>query len=582
MTAAMCTGTRGPRNTPRPAPRSSSTAIAARVLQSSNPDALRHPASLTKVMTLYLLFERLDSGKMKLDTPLKVSEHAADQSPTKLDLKPGSTITVEDAIKGVVTRSANDAAVAIAENIGGDEDGFAKMMTQKAHALGMTRTTYVNASGLPDDDQITTARDQALLGRAIQDRFPRYYKYFSTESFVYHGEAIRSHNHLLGKVEGVDGIKTGFTRASGFNLLTSVHRDGRFIVAVVMGGHSAFERDAHMRDLISEHLKEAALRRTVPHDRRFRRDAGPAGRLRQSSDGIGPDSIGPDSIGPNSIGADGGACRSGSYRDGSGGAERAHRRRDCDSGHQRYAPGSGLQRSDPAASGAHRHFPHRAGADGLDGADAGAGGRGAPGPNRSSSCGTCRRPGRGCGAAAGSGPAGRPASGPAAGSRPASSSRRAAAHRRRFRRSGRRSAHPSGARARPGQGRPGTVDGADRACCPAGADRTAGSRHRELCPASSAGFIAARRRNPRHDTLHGGWLIQIGAFDDEDQAKQHLSAAQGKVHTALAAADPFTERVQKGDKALFRARFAGFDKATAETACKELKRSDFQCMALKD
>src|ERR1700691_4462569 len=158
------------------------------VLQSANPDALRHPASLTKVMTLYLLFERLDSGKFKLDTPLKVSEHAADQSPTKLDLKPGTTITVEDAIKGVVTRSANDAAVAIAENIGGDEDGFAKMMTQKARALGMTRTTYVNASGLPDDDQITTARDQALLGRAIQDRFPQYYKYFSMPSFVYHGE----------------------------------------------------------------------------------------------------------------------------------------------------------------------------------------------------------------------------------------------------------------------------------------------------------------------------------------------------------------------------------------------------------
>src|SRR6202044_3231415 len=234
------------------------------VLEASNPDAPRHPASLTKIMTLYLLFERLDAGKITLDTPLKVSQHAADQDPTKLDLKPGSTITVEDAIKGIVTRSANDAAVTIAENIGGDEDSFAKMMTQKAHALGMTRTTYMNASGLPDDDQNTTARDQALLGRAIQDRFPRYYKYFSTETFVFHGESIHGHNHLLGSVDGVDGIKTGFTRASGFNLLTSVHRDGHFIVAVVMGGHSAFERDAHMRDLIGEHIKEAALRRTVP------------------------------------------------------------------------------------------------------------------------------------------------------------------------------------------------------------------------------------------------------------------------------------------------------------------------------
>ena len=168
------------------------------VLQASNPDASRHPASLTKIMTLYLLFERLDAGKIKLDTPLKVSEHASDQDPTKLDLKPGQTIPVEDAIKGVVTRSANDAAVVIAESLGGSESEFAKLMTQKAHALGMSRTTYVNASGLPDDDQITTARDQALLGRAIQDRFPSYYKYFSLPAFVYHGVAIRNHDHLLG------------------------------------------------------------------------------------------------------------------------------------------------------------------------------------------------------------------------------------------------------------------------------------------------------------------------------------------------------------------------------------------------
>ena len=158
------------------------------VLQESNPDALRHPASLTKIMTLYLLFERLQAGKIKLDTPLTVSAHAAEQAPTKLGLKPGQTIAVEDAIKAVVTRSANDAAVVIAENLGGGEDAFARLMTQKARALGMSRTTYVNASGLPDDDQVTTARDQALLGRAIQDRFPRYYRYFSTTSFVFHGD----------------------------------------------------------------------------------------------------------------------------------------------------------------------------------------------------------------------------------------------------------------------------------------------------------------------------------------------------------------------------------------------------------
>ena len=215
-------------------------------------------------MTLYLLFERLDAGKIRLDTPLKVSAHAAEQAPTKLGLKPGQTIAVEDAIKAVVTNRRTTPPSSIAENLGGDEDGFAKLMTQKAHALGMSRTTYVNASGLPDDDQITTARDQALLGRAIQERFPHYYKYFSTTSFVYRGIAMRNHNHLLGVVGGVDGIKTGYTRASGFNLVTSVHRDGRYIVAVVLGGRSAFERDAHMRELINAHIREASLRHSAP------------------------------------------------------------------------------------------------------------------------------------------------------------------------------------------------------------------------------------------------------------------------------------------------------------------------------
>ncbi len=234
------------------------------VLHAASADALRHPASLTKIMTLYLLFERLEAGKIKLDTPLKVSAHAAEQAPTKLGVKPGQTLAVEDAIKAVVTKSANDAAVAIAENLGGDEDEFAKLMTAKAHALGMSRTTYVNASGLPNDDQITTAHDQALLGRAIQERFPHYYRYFSTEQFVYHGHAMRNHNHLLGVVGGVDGIKTGYTHASGFNLVTSVHRDGRYIIAVVLGGRSAGERDAHMRELINKHIREASLQRTAP------------------------------------------------------------------------------------------------------------------------------------------------------------------------------------------------------------------------------------------------------------------------------------------------------------------------------
>src|SRR5215217_2688588 len=233
------------------------------VLSSNNPDAIRRPASLTKIMTLYLLFERLDAGKMKLDTEMDVSEHASEQAPTKLGLKPGQTLKVEDAIKGLVTRSANDASVVIAEAIAGDETEFAKLMTRKARSLGMSKTTYRNASGLPNDEQLTTARDQATLGRAIQDRYPRYYRYFATSVFNYRGQSIRNHNRLLGNVEGIDGIKTGYTRASGFNLVSSMRRGNRHLVGVVLGGRSGGSRDATMRNLLAENLEKGATKRTV-------------------------------------------------------------------------------------------------------------------------------------------------------------------------------------------------------------------------------------------------------------------------------------------------------------------------------
>ena len=234
------------------------------VLHEVNPDEPRHPASLTKIMTLYLLFEQLEAGKLKLDTPLPVSTRASLQNPTKLGLKPNQTIQVEDAIKGLVTKSANDAAVVVAEAIGGSEEEFAKLMTLKASALGMTGTTYVNASGLPAEAQITTARDQAVLGRAIQHRFPVYYQYFATPSFRYKGADMRNHNNLLGQVKGVDGIKTGYTEASGYNLTSSVRRDDKHIIAVVLGGTSNGARDARMRQLIEAHISLASTQRTAP------------------------------------------------------------------------------------------------------------------------------------------------------------------------------------------------------------------------------------------------------------------------------------------------------------------------------
>src|SRR4051812_41012227 len=234
-----------------------------RVLHETNSDSLRHPASLTKIMTLYLLFEQIEAGKLRLDSRLEVSEHASEQAPSKLGLVPGQSIAVEDAIRALVTKSANDAAVVVAEAVGGDEDTFARMMTRKARALGMNRTVYANASGLPNEKQITTARDQATLRRAIQDRFPRYYRYFATPAFVYRGHAMRNHNKLLGRVEGVDGIKTGYTRASGFNLVSSVRRGNRHVVAVVLGGASGAARDARMRSLIEQQIASASTQRTV-------------------------------------------------------------------------------------------------------------------------------------------------------------------------------------------------------------------------------------------------------------------------------------------------------------------------------
>jgi D-alanyl-D-alanine carboxypeptidase len=234
------------------------------VLHDVNADEPRHPASLTKIMTLYLLFEQLDAGALKLDTPLPISAKAALEPPTRLGLKAGQAITVEDAIGGIVTRSANDAAVVVSEAVGGSEEEFAKLMTRKARALGMTSTTYVNASGLPDDEQITTARDQAILGRAIHDRFPSHYSYFSMLYFRYHGKDLHNHNGLLGKLEGVDGIKTGYTEASGYNLALSVRRARKCVVAVVLGGTSNSERDARMRKLIEDYIPQASAQRTAP------------------------------------------------------------------------------------------------------------------------------------------------------------------------------------------------------------------------------------------------------------------------------------------------------------------------------
>jgi D-alanyl-D-alanine carboxypeptidase len=230
-----------------------------RTLHAVNEDAPRIPASLTKVMTLYLLFEQLERGRFNMNSELKVSSYAASQPPTKIGLRAGSTIDVEDAIKSMITLSANDVSVVVAENIAGSEDEFAEMMTRKARALGMGSSRFYNPHGLPHSPpNLTTARDLTILARAIQERFPKYFPLFQTRSFQYGERTIRGHNRLLGRVEGVDGIKTGYTRASGFNLMTSAKSEGHQIVSVVLGGRSGASRDNIMANLVAENLPRAS------------------------------------------------------------------------------------------------------------------------------------------------------------------------------------------------------------------------------------------------------------------------------------------------------------------------------------
>ena len=225
-----------------------------RVLYAENADAIRHPASLAKMMTLYILFEELEAGRLTLDTALPVSREAASRPPSKLGVKAGSTIRVRDAIDAIAVRSANDVAVVVAEAIEGSEFAFAFRMTRTARFLGMGRTVFRNATGLPDPQMVTTAREMATLARALQTRFPERYRVFSQKSFSYGGRTYRSTNDLLGEVPGMDGIKTGYIRASGYNLATSVRRGGKRIVIVVMGGRSPADRSANVVALVEEFL----------------------------------------------------------------------------------------------------------------------------------------------------------------------------------------------------------------------------------------------------------------------------------------------------------------------------------------
>lgn len=235
----------------------------AQVLHESHADASRYPASLTKMMTLYMLFEAVEKRKMSLDTSMRVSTHAASMPPTNIRLRSGDVLSVRDAIPALIVRSANDVAAVVAEALGGTEANFGRMMTDKARKLGMHSTIFRNASGLPHSEQRTTARDMAILSTRLMKDFPQYYHYFSTQSFRYKGITYHSHNRMVRNIPGVDGLKTGFIRASGFNVATSAKRGNRRVVGVVMGGQSATSRDQHMAQLLDRSFAQSVMAKSA-------------------------------------------------------------------------------------------------------------------------------------------------------------------------------------------------------------------------------------------------------------------------------------------------------------------------------
>ncbi|HZE53319.1 MAG TPA: D-alanyl-D-alanine carboxypeptidase [Bradyrhizobium sp.] len=533
-------------------------------LSANNPDASRHPASLTKIMTLYLLFERLDAGKIKLDTEMDVSEHASEQAPTKLGLRPGQSIAVEDAIKGLVTRSANDAAVVIAETIAGDEGDFAKLMTRKARALGMTKTVYRNASGLPDDEQVTTARDQATLGRAIQERFPRYYRYFSTTAFNYHGHSIRNHNKLLGNVEGVDGIKTGYTRASGFNLVTSMRRGNRHLVGVVLGGRSGGSRDTIMRGLLAENLEKAATKRTVT-----------AITERNSSDANADVAEADAASRPTQTVQVQGAVQVASAEPAAAPPARS------------TAPAA---RSLIAAAAAAIPQPQARTepapfTNGVIQAQQITAIPGSSEPMKPVKVKTVQvKAGQAKLASASPAQAATPVTNAISPARPDMQEASSAMV----------------AKTETNRSDVAKSDLLRPEMPPQPANHGTGNGILGVLPASSLSSsstpqaLAYSDPSPQPQTIQQngaikavaprtGWIIQVGALDSEEEARQRIEAARNQAHGLLTKADPFTEPVVgKGDKKLFRARFAGLDRDQAEAVCRTLKRSDISCITIKN
>ncbi len=498
-----------------------------RTLHAVNEDAPRIPASITKVMTLYVLFEQLERGRFNMNSELTVSAHAARQEPSKIGFTPGETISVRDAILALITKSANDVAMTVAENVGGSEDEFAKMMTARARSLGMSRTAFYNPHGLPHSPpNITTARDLTILARAIQERFPRYYPMFSTRVFNYAGGAYRNHNKLLGRIEGVDGIKTGYTRLSGFNLMTSAKADGRHVVSVVLGGRSGASRDKIMADLVVASLPKAATggRASIQVADAPEVEEKPQERVQERA----PERVRP--AAPVVTAAVAETAPLPVPR------PRVETEAPLPAAARAYAP---VPTTTPIAP----PRPLSAGAQQLQ----------ISGMRPVTATTTPPAMRWSIGAPAADGKILRP---PANVDVTSSIAKVA---------------------------EPGEAPVAKPAAAPAQVEKAHDSGVTTLAKAVDKAPEPARASESRAAVATTGkWIIQLGATDDEAKAKDILARARAKAAGPLADATAVTERVEKGGSTLFRARFAGFDDSKdAQNACARLKRDGFACFATR-
>lgn len=510
-----------------------------RTLHAVNEDAARIPASLTKVMTLYLLFEQLERGRFTMNSELTVSAYAARQAPSKIGFRPGETISVRDAILALITKSANDVAVAIAEGVAGSEDEFARMMTARARSLGMSRTAFYNPHGLPHSpSNVTTARDLTILARAIQERFPRYYPMFSTRVFNYAGGGYRNHNKLLGRVEGVDGIKTGYTRLSGFNLMTSAKADNRHIVSVVLGGRSGGARDKIMADLVVANLPRAA---TGGRASTMVAEAPAAEPPARSAPAPAPLPAVEPPPRPAAMAQPQSAVIAAAAEPAALPAPR---------------PRFASEQPQPLPAAARAYVA-------------------------TATTTTPIAPPRPINVSA------QPVQ--LSGMRPVAATTTPSAMRWSI------GAQPVDAKVlRP----PANVDVTssiaklaepeEPAVAPARVETRVAEAPAQPAPAAVAKSPAAKPA-PEPAQTHqaaivasGKWMIQLGATDDEGKAKDILDRARSKAAGSLGSASPFTEKVEKGGTTLFRARFAGFeDPKDAQNACARLKRNGFACFATR-